>query len=134
MKEMKYGSKRKIEVLDTGKCCGYIYYILNLGTHPTAYINIPEDHRYYGRTYEGIGLLVHGGVTYSKDHLWISEKERKKGWFIGWDYAHYGDYTGYQELLPEEFKTTDDKKWTTEEIRKEVLEACLMLERIKYEC
>ena len=43
MKEMEYCKDRKIEVLDTGYCLGLLYYILNLGTHPTAYIKIPKE-------------------------------------------------------------------------------------------
>lgn len=43
MKEMKYQFERKIEVLDTGFCFGLLYYILNLGTHPTAYIKMPDN-------------------------------------------------------------------------------------------
>lgn len=42
MKEMKYQSQFKSEVLDTGFCFGLLYYIMNLGTHPTAYIRIPN--------------------------------------------------------------------------------------------
>ena len=42
MKEMEYSIERKTEVLDTGYCLGLLYYIMNLGTHPTAYIRIPE--------------------------------------------------------------------------------------------
>ena len=43
LKEMKYQFDRKIEVLSTGYCLGLLYYILNLGTHPTAYIKIPDN-------------------------------------------------------------------------------------------
>ena len=39
MKKMIYSSKAKRELLGKGKYLGYNYYILNLGTHPTAYIN-----------------------------------------------------------------------------------------------
>lgn len=53
-KEMKYQFDRKIEVLDTGYCLGLLYYILNLGTHPTAYIKIPESHKYYKKDYKEI--------------------------------------------------------------------------------
>lgn len=43
MKEMIYQNEIKREVLDTGFCYGYLYYILSLGVHPTAYIKIPEN-------------------------------------------------------------------------------------------
>ena len=35
MKEMIYQAEFKREVLDTGYCLGLLYFILNLGSHPT---------------------------------------------------------------------------------------------------
>ena len=48
-KEMIYQTDRKeeAEVLATGFCFGLLYYILNLGTHPTVYIRIPKNNKYY---------------------------------------------------------------------------------------
>lgn len=126
MKEMIYQAERKIEVLDTGTCFGFFYWILNLGTHPTAYIKIPKNHKYYVKEYGEIDIDVHGGLTYARDYLYINETQKIDGWFIGWDYAHYLDYGGYEEKLPENLRT-GGKKWTTEEIRKEVYKACEQL-------
>lgn len=130
MKEMEYQPNRKIEVLDTGFCFGLLYYILNLGTHPTAYINIPENHKYYKKNYGEIDIDVHGGLTYSRDYLWISKNEQIKGWFIGWDYAHYGDFLGY-DMLPvfKHMQRNNEKKWTTEEIFKDVKEVCYQIQK-----
>lgn len=128
MKEMVYTTKSKREILDTGYCLGFLYYIMNLGTHPTAYIRIPKEHKYYER--ENIDLPVNGGVTYANNQLWIGENQKVKGWFIGWDYAHYGDYFGCEELVPEQFRT-GGKKWTTEEIYKEVRDACYNLNKVE---
>lgn len=132
MKEMEYGKDRKIEVLDTGYCLGFLYYILNLGTHPTAYIKIPKDHKYYGKDYGEIDLDVHGGVTYSNEGLNISKNQRIEGWFVGWDYAHYGDYIGYDLIVPKIYRV-DGKKWTTKEIYEEVRQACYQLNQLKGE-
>lgn len=121
MKEMKYSEERKIEVLATGYCFGLLYYILNLGTHPTAYIKIPGS-----INIDKDKLDVHGGITYSENHLWISENQKIDGKFIGWDYGHYGDYAGYEEILPKEIRT-GGKKWTTTEIYKEVREVCYQI-------
>mgnify|MGYP001032403433 CR=1 FL=1 len=54
---------------------------------------------------------MHGGLTYSRDFLWISKERKLQGWFIGWDYAHYGDYVGYELMFPKEFKIREEKKW-----------------------
>lgn len=123
MKEMKYSKERKIEVLATGYCFGLLYYILNLGTHPTAYIKIPGS-----INIDKDKLDVHGGITYSKNHLWISENQKIDGEFISWDYGHYGDYAGYEEILPKEIRT-GGKKWTTTEIYKEVREVCYQIKK-----
>lgn len=118
MKPMIYQIERKIEVLFSGKYKNYPFYILNLGTHPTAYINVIYDMRYKFKDYGQINLDVHGGLTYSKDNL-LLEYERIKGWFIGWDYGHFNDYAGYEEKFPMELRS-DGKKWTTEEIFEDV--------------
>lgn len=121
MKEMIYGFDRKMEVLDTGYCLGLLYYILNLGTHPTAYVKIPRNSKYYGK--KDIDIEVHGGITYADNHIWINNTQKIEGWFIGWDYAHMGDYIGYEERVPKEYRV-GGKKWTTEEIQKEIKNVC----------
>lgn len=130
MKEMIYQKDRKRELLDSGICFGYKYYILNLGTHPTAYINIPKNHSLYNKDYDEIygicDLEVHGGLNFFERGLWISENEKIEGWFIGWDYAHYGDYLGYEEMFPEHIRV-EGKKWTTKEIREEIYNVCKQL-------
>lgn len=123
MKKMEYSSNHKREILDTGYCFGLLYYIMNLGTHPTAYIKIPKDY-----DIDEAKIEVNGGITYSENELWINDNEKLAGKFIGWDYAHYGDYAGYEELLPEELRS-GGKKWTTEEIYKEVKEACYQIQK-----
>lgn len=123
MKEMLYKAERKIEILDKGEFLDLSYWILSLGTHPTAYIKLPNDSKYFGKVYDDIQIDVHGGLTYSRDHLWTGEGEKEiNGWFIGWDYAHYGDYMGYEEMLPANIRTCG-KKWTTQEIKEEVFDA-----------
>ena len=126
MKEMQYQLEGKREVLDTGYCFGLLYFILNLGSHPTAYIKIPENSKYYCKNMGEIDLDVHGGVTYTDNHLYISESQKIEGWFIGWDYAHYGDYAGYEEIFPQDLRTAG-KKWTTQEIYEEVKDACYQI-------
>lgn len=128
MKEMIYSLERKIEVLDTGYCLGLLYYILNLGTHPTAYIKIPKDHKYYKKEYDEINIDVHGGLTYSTDYLYISENEKIDGWFIGWDYSHCGDFAGY--YTKKDGCLYNLKKWTTQEIFKEIKKACYQIQKV----
>lgn len=116
--KMIYQKERKIELLYNGKYKNYKYYILNLGTHPTAYIAIPKGHKLYGQDYYDIYNIcyidVHGGLTYSSHNLMGIDSD---DWFIGWDYAHADDYMGY--YTEGEFLTEKTIKWTTEEIIKE---------------
>lgn len=52
---------------------------MSLGTHPTAYIEIPKTNNLFGKSYDeiydiGIDIDVHGGLTYSNDTLLCDEK------------------------------------------------------------
>ena len=130
-KQMTYGPDRKVEILLEGTYKGYQCYILNLGTHPTAYIEIPRESKLFGKGYNqiydmGIDIDVHGGLTYADNHL---RTIKDNTWFIGWDYAHYNDYAGYEERLPKQIRT-NGKKWTTEEIFEDVVNA---IEQIREE-
>ena len=123
MKEMEYQATRKIELLFDEEYKGYHYYILNLGTHPTAYVEIPKGNKLFSKNYneiyeDDIDIEVHGGLTYSRNFLFLDKDTKKdNSWFIGWDYAHYNDYCGYDELYPQ--FATGGYKWTTEEIIEE---------------
>lgn len=125
-KQMAYQPDRIFEVLCQGKYEEYQFYIMNLGTHPTAYVEIPITNKLFGKDYFEIydmetDIDVHGGITYSRNHLFGGEKNK---WFIGWDYAHAGDYAGYSEKYPELARLSIyDKKWTTEEIFEDVVNA-----------
>lgn len=131
---MVYSEKRKIEVLDTGEYLGYTYYIMNLGTHPTAYVKVPnkliKKFKEYEYSFE-IPIEVHGGITYFREFLMISEEVENKGYFIGWDYAHAGDYAGYYATSMFRKYFEDDKKWTTQEILEDVKDVCKQLKEME---
>lgn len=113
MLEMKYCEKRfkEAKVLENERYKGFKYYVISWGTHPCAYINVTDT------IFEGlddwtcnIDLPCHGGITYSDIGIVTITR---CGRYIGWDYAHYGDYSGrcvtmsYIEM---------GKRWTTKEI------------------
>lgn len=120
MKEMVYQQTRTLaELLDSGNIDGYEYRIISFGTHPCAYIALPKTHKYYNqykKLYMNSIVKVHGNITYARGELQV-EKNRQKNHWLGWDYAHYGDYVGSISNI-----TSPDvnKKWTTAEILKEV--------------
>lgn len=110
LKEMVYNILRKPpERIADGTYKGLDYYVLSLGTHPCAYIDV-SDTPLAGKDYDDIDVDCHGGLTYGRNRLLTVDK---RGWFIGWDYAHYGDYCGNC------FFVMGDKRWTTEEIVEE---------------
>lgn len=126
MKEMNYiNAKEPIkEILLEDDYLGYHFLIVSYGIHPCAYVEIPKDHRWHGKKYDDEELYnidCHGGLTYADNlsHV-LGTEESNQRWFIGWDYAHAGDFEGYylDERWGGSFK--DDKKWTTEEILNEV--------------
>ena len=124
IKEMNYSSDRiEAERIAEGTYKGLDYYVLNFGTHPCAYIDV-TDTWLNGKEYCDIDIHCHYGLTYSRNHLTTVDKN---GWFIGWDYAHYGDFDGYEMMYPSDLQS-GGKHWTTEEI---VIECKNVIDQIK---
>ena len=101
---------------------GKEYVIYSFKTHPCAYVLLTEKDPDYRKFYDNIGLLCHGGLTYSAETWespfhWFSE-----GWIIGWDYAHLGDY---RYIEPEKIKgvfygAIQSTKYTRAKVREEI--------------
>ena len=112
-RQPSYVATRCNKELLRGEYRGFEYRIMDLGTHPTAYVKIPKGHPLYKKDWEKIeNIEVHGGLTYGRNYL-MGGNGKLDGWWIGWDYAHYRDHMGYD---PE----TVGKRWTTEEILRDV--------------
>lgn len=112
MKKMVYGPRKKCEVLYSGEYKGHKFVILNLWNHPTAYVENKMGIVDYNACLLD-NVEVHGGFTYCDTGYW-DEDSKKMSW-LGWDYAHYGDYC-YSDYYTLDFA----KKWTTAEIYEEV--------------
>lgn len=125
MKEMIYTNNRHFpEQLASGTFLGYNYYVLSLGTHPCAYVEIPKNNKFFGKDYDDIHIACHGGLTYAGHQLATADHE---GWFIGWDYAHYGDYSG---CLPP-FLNEGSTQYTTTEMVEDCKQVIMQIE---YQC
>lgn len=108
--EMVYQQSRcKPQVLAHGVYHGRNYYVVSFGTHPCAYVDVSDllSMTWEEQKYIENAIDCHGGVTYSSVELVVANN---KGWYIGWDYAHCMDYSGY---IPCGSLT---KKWTTHEM------------------
>ena len=126
MKEMVYRSAIEnkhqfTDMLDEGTYKNFHYAILSYGSHPCAYVELPTEHPLYPLYDEDELAYIdcHGGITYFSTTGLIrpSDENHRDGHWIGWDYAHFGDYI----YLPTNFEIwNDDKKWTTKEIFEDV--------------
>lgn len=129
MKPMEYDGSGVTRLLHVEECNGEQIVVLNIrGSHPCAYVTVPESeakvdlskleyavYEYY--TVED--AYVHGGFTYGEYGKPFESDEIRTAFWLGWDYAHAGDYCGGRMGL---FMRADDKKWTTEEIVEEARE------------
>lgn len=118
IKEMIYETRKcKPFILAKGQYRGHKYYVLSMGTYPTAYVSVEIDLREMKR--EDIEQLfdkcpIHGGISYARRGLPYEELDEsvKDISFIGWDYSHICDYVG---SISSSLKSKA-KKWTTAEI------------------
>lgn len=98
----------------------------------TAYLNVTGS-VLQNVDYNNIDLDVHGGLTYSNDHLPFERKTpvNREFWYIGWDYAHLEDGCDPDKTL-EYFGTNYEAKifnglglhcYSLEEVRNDCIEA-----------
>jgi len=124
LKRMVYSktAKKIPQVLFEGFVNFHKVKILNLGTHPCAYIGVPKGNYFYGMDYNTLDRYIsaHGGLTFSE--LGNGKPLDKDYFWFGWDYAHAGDYMGYSSDEKEHKWTTKDIydhcKWATEDFCK----------------
>ena len=107
---------RTWEVLDSGTIDGYEYRIYSCGSHPTAYVKCDLTEA------QEREIEVHGGITFN------GKLKKAEGQWIGWDYAHYMDYTSkpVDSLLRDVY----DKKYDTPEILGDVKYVITQLKEI----
>ena len=135
MKQMEYGKDLDggSEVLYHGTIDGFECVIVNIkGSHPCAYINVPksvldkyekpelDDERWFAD--------CHGGFTYASEES-PCNVSNEVGFWLGWDYAHWGDYTcvavNGKVIIPPK---PDEKLWTTAEVLENVVDTIHSLE------
>ncbi len=119
MKEMIYSGNGKTELLYVEwNTLGQALAVVNVrGSHPCGYIQFPgiADLESYDDLWieaDDEDFYIHGGFTF----LGSLEFLGLPGTWIGWDYAHYGDWT--QSLPPEQdvFGHEGEKKHRAGEI------------------
>lgn len=112
IKEMVYShTQGSIDILASGNYKGHRYVIISFGSHPCCYVSIPNR-----KAIDVDSIVCHGGVTYTSGQLPNGEKTDGV-WWIGWDYAHFGDYICCSDRKPIEF----EKCWSVVELEQECL-------------
>lgn len=126
-----YIGYQKRAVVERGLINKYPYYIVSLGTHPCAYVEVSQDHPAFGMDYADMDIDCHGGVTYSYEDMPSADHA---GWFVGIDFDHKGDCgTGqnFARILIDDASDPCGKKWTCAEIYGELQKLCSGLDAIK---
>lgn len=132
--EYKYPKERYIQILAKDYYKGYEFFVVSYGTHPCAYVSIPEGKPYHeAKSWDDVNIICHGGCTYAstdKEFEHIATCTEENTTVIGWDYGHYNDFSG---RYLSDFSTTlfETKRWTTKEMItecKEVIEQLHFLE------
>lgn len=144
---MEYKRLDQPELLTFGtRYWGYDFIIINMGTHPTAYVRIPKNHPFFGLHYDEVNKnivcpdcgKIHESEVFTFSDSSTNFAHRVKdgelipeGWWLGWDYAHLGDWQGY--LTDEENIEKDNRKYSTEEIVRDCIDVIRFLRKAKYE-
>ena len=123
MKEMIYDpSIKNVVLLDSGTYKGFEYYIVNRGgEYPLAYIKVPDDLKISCEDPFEINLdSPHGGLTFGCENAVPPTLEglASKGNYLGWDYDHFDDYSGYYD--EGSIRKYATRKWATKEILEQV--------------
>ena len=102
---------KKPERVADGFYRGFHFYILTMGSHPCAYVDVGRSE------FLADEINCHGGITY-EDSILATVPE--KSYFIGWDYAHYNDFLVFNDRLAKEYgEPYRAHKYTLTEIVKE---------------
>lgn len=139
----KEAYEKNAKLLFKGKHKGIQYAVINhRGMHPCGYIEVTgtkyDECKEYNKlklngrkafwkknrkkrnaAYSDLSEFVHEGLTYSDGYCFgvyePKPEEDTTRWFVGWDYAHYGDkiHDSYA------YFGGDGKEWTTDEVIEE---------------
>lgn len=113
-KEMEYGKDQQIIFMAVDG--DYKAVVINRKTHPCAYIQFPgiEEVTDYDNFFVE-NSRAHGGYTF----LGELDRDGLFGTWIGWDYAHGGDYTFWEyDLLTDK---RNGHRYTIDELSEDAL-------------
>lgn len=103
------------EIIAEGEMDGYKYFIRTNGMYPMAYVKTKKKQILKCLDYAKI--VTHGGFTFSGKF----PSGEPDGYWLGWDYAHVGDYVPFMSNV------WATHKWTIDEIMEDVKRAVELL-------
>ena len=85
-------------------------FLENIGTNGwwCGYVMIPTDNPYHGKDYDEVPIECHGGLTYGNE-FHIEESANHKRFAFGFDFNHFDDGGGTEELVIQECKRIVDQ-------------------------
>ena len=113
---MVYAAYRESEIIARNIYKGVEYFVVNIGTHPCAYVVCDKEFldKHKDEWGDIDGISVHGGVTYMGElsdlSAFCGDPKLKEVYCFGWDYGHAGDWSGYLT----DFQNEGSRKYTTE--------------------
>lgn len=119
IEEMVYEPRHDPRTICEGNIDRIDFKIKSLGSHPTAYIKVPKESNYFNSDYNDIPINIHGGLTYGNT-------ENNNEFWVGWDYAHIGDYC-YDFFT---IFNSEERKYTVDDILVDVESAIKQLNKI----
>lgn len=99
---------------------GIYYCIISRRLYPCCYIAIGKGNPLNGIYYDDMNIKCHGNLTFSRNYInegvsKVADIITDQGaWFIGWDYAHAGDFIAG---VP---SRANDKEWTLRELLRDI--------------
>jgi len=111
-----YKPTHSFRVLAFGEIKGFVFKIIDYGSHPCAYVGCPLDHPI--ATSDGFNVDCHGGLTFAQ--LGDGELFDDELYWVGWDYAHDGDFFLHYDSNLNPIEGLPGRKWTVFEILDEV--------------
>lgn len=86
------------EILHHDTYKGHQFFVVSYGSHPCCYVVVDP-------TVDTNAINCHGGITYTGEMDFDSFGTLT---CIGWDYAHFGDYSGFFPQLGGKMHFTED--------------------------
>lgn len=123
--QIYYDEPIKWKDLYAGRCAGYDCKVRTNGHYPVVYLRIPEGHKLFMADEKKANDVIFKHDL-EPPHDWFTfsgpMEEGAGDWWLGWDFAHPGDYLGGGLKNPK-----DAKRYTMDEIMLDALSTALTL-------